>query len=310
MADPKNSGGNFAMMPHRVSEDENLSDEGIRLLLALIRYAKGKGTCTPTNPELSRATGGKSARQLQRTFADLEGSGYVRIRYADDKHRVRLGIDLIHPALPGAVGCDINDVGAGCDTSVVHATEMTHGGTTETSYTYDRNDVQGTTEMSHPYRKEEEERIKTPLPPKGGAVVAVGPQGESESPAATAAPDDGRKLPADFEALCREADRYGFGPALRAEWWENGWLRMRFEEIPAARVWRRSFDAFATGKPEGSPLKYYLGAVRKSLRAEPVESVKPEPAAARERQIITATRHPDRPVMRPRPAGPRNREAI
>ena len=67
----------WAMMPHRLASDPRLSAVDVRIILALIYYAKSKHTCTPCDTSIAARVGGIATGSVQRSLKRLEDLGYI-----------------------------------------------------------------------------------------------------------------------------------------------------------------------------------------------------------------------------------------
>lgn len=87
----------FVMLGDSVLEDPRISEKGIRVILSLLRIARGADSINPTNADISRYAGGMSSERVGHGLANLAELGLIVVRGHPKK---RTGID-IHPRCRG-----------------------------------------------------------------------------------------------------------------------------------------------------------------------------------------------------------------
>ena len=85
----------WAMLPHTLAADPNLSAVDIRVALALLYFAKSKNTCTPCDKSIAARAGGINAATVQRSLRNLGRHGYIEREAVEPSDRNRTG-RIIH----------------------------------------------------------------------------------------------------------------------------------------------------------------------------------------------------------------------
>ena len=68
----------WAMLPHSIAADARLTAVDVRVLVALMYYARSRATCTPCDRSIGDRAGGISPGTVQRSLRRLEALGYLR----------------------------------------------------------------------------------------------------------------------------------------------------------------------------------------------------------------------------------------
>ena len=81
----------WAMVPHTLASDVRLTAVDIRVVLALLYFARSKDTCTSCDQSLGERAGGISPGTVQRSLRRLESLGYIRRRAVPPSDANRTG---------------------------------------------------------------------------------------------------------------------------------------------------------------------------------------------------------------------------
>jgi DNA-binding Lrp family transcriptional regulator len=85
------SDAGWAMLPHSIAADARLTAVDIRVVLALLYFARSKHTCTPCDQSIGERAGGISPGTVQRSLRRLESLGYIRRESVAPSDRNRTG---------------------------------------------------------------------------------------------------------------------------------------------------------------------------------------------------------------------------
>jgi hypothetical protein len=81
----------WAMVPHTLASDARLTAVDIRVVLALLYFARSKDICTPCDASIGARAGDISAGTVQRSLRRLEACGYIRREAVEPSDENRTG---------------------------------------------------------------------------------------------------------------------------------------------------------------------------------------------------------------------------